>query len=448
MRTVRTRTFSGGVHPPQSKLTAHIPIEPVAPPPVVVIPLQQHLGAPAEPTCQVGDVVKIGDKIGEAKGFVSVPCHASVSGTVKAVEPRLHPLGGKVLSVVLENDGTGELSSAVVPDEEYLERSPEELRARIREAGLAGMGGAAFPTHVKLSPPANKPIDTLIINGAECEPFLTSDHRLMLEHAPEILAGVRVIEKILGCKRCFIAIEDNKPDAIATMRKAVAEGGYGYQVVPFRTKYPQGAEKQLIKAAMGREVPRGGLPMDVGCLVHNVGTAKAIYEAVALRKPLVERVVTVAGAGVHTPKNLLVPLGTQFSHLFAHCGGLTEEAGKVIMGGPMMGIAQFSDEVPVIKGTSGVVVLSRAESRVPAPHPCIRCARCVDACPMKLVPTQIQTLVRHERFAAAKSYGLLDCIECGCCAFVCPAGIPFVHLMKYGKMKVYQLERAAAPKSA
>ncbi|MDZ7384519.1 MAG: electron transport complex subunit RsxC [candidate division KSB1 bacterium] len=448
MRILQHRTFSGGVHPPQNKLTARLPIEDIVPPPMVVIPLQQHLGAPAEPVCQVGDMVKIGDKIGEAKGFVSVPCHASVSGTVKAVEPRLHPLGGKVLSVVIENDGKGEVSPSLVPDDGYLERSPDELRSRIREAGLAGMGGAAFPTHVKLSPPANKPIDTLIINGAECEPYLTSDHRLMLEHPREILAGVQVIVKILGCKRCFIAIEDNKPDAIETMRRAVAEGGYPYQVLPFRAKYPQGAEKQLIKAATGREVPRGGLPMDVGCLVHNVGTAKAIYEAVALRKPLVERVVTVTGAGVRSPKNLRVPLGTPFAHLFAQCGGLSEDAGKIIMGGPMMGIAQFSDEVPVIKGTSGVVVLSKAESKVPAPHPCIGCARCVDACPMKLVPTHIQTLVRHERFGMAKTYGLLDCIECGCCGFVCPAGIPFVHLMKYGKMKVYQLERAAGAKSA
>ncbi|MDH7560144.1 MAG: electron transport complex subunit RsxC [bacterium] len=445
---LRKRAFSGGVHPPQSKITAHLPIEEVPLPPQVVIPLQQHLGAPAEPLCKAGDTVKIGDKIGEAKGLVSVPCHASVSGTVKAVEPRLHPLGGRVLSVVIDSDGKGEVASSVMPDPDYMQRSAEELRARVREAGLAGMGGAAFPTHVKLSPPPTKPIDTLLINGAECEPYLTADHRLMLEQPREILAGVQVIQKILGCKRVVIAIEDNKPDAIATMRKAVADTGERYEVMSFQAKYPQGAEKQLIKAATGREVPRGGLPMDVGCLVHNVGTAKAIYEAVALRKPLVERVVTVTGPGVRTPKNLRVPLGTSFAHLFAHCGGLTEDAGKIIMGGPLMGIAQFSDEVPVIKGTSGIVVLTQTESRLSDPLVCIGCARCVDACPMKLVPTHIQTLVRHERFAAAKEYGLLDCIECGCCAFVCPAKIPFVHLMKYGKLKVYQLERAAGPKSA
>ncbi len=447
MLTLRNRTFSGGVHPPQQKLTAHVPIEDVPPPPLVVIPLQQHLGAPAEPLCKAGDSVRIGDKIGEAKGFVSVPCHASVSGTVKAVEPRLHPLGGKVLAVVIENDGKAEIAPSVTPDPDYMARPVEELRARIREAGIAGMGGAAFPTHVKLSPPANKPIDTLIINGAECEPYLTADHRLMLEHPDEILAGVQVIQRILGCRRVVIAIEDNKPDAIIRMRKAVAEGGLPYEVLRFRAKYPQGAEKQLIKAATGREVPRGGLPMDVGCLVHNVGTAKAIYEAVALRKPLVERVVTVTGRGVRNPKNLRVPIGTLFSHLFAHCGGLSEDAGKIIMGGPMMGIAQFSEEVPVIKGTSGVVVLARAESRLAEAEVCIGCARCVDACPMKLVPTHIQTLVRHGRFAEAKAYGLLDCIECGCCGFVCPARIPFVHLMKYGKMKVFQQERVAAPKS-
>ena len=440
----RKRTFSGGVHPPENKkLSESLAIENLLPPDVVVIPLQQHLGAPSEPIVEVGDTVKIGDKISEAKGFVSVPCHASISGIVKAIEDRPHPLGGNAKSIIIENDGREEYNPDIEANAHYLDYSTDEMRERIKNAGIVGLGGAAFPTHVKLSPPAEKPIDTFILNGAECEPYLTSDHRLMLEHSQEILLGMQIIVTILGCNNCIIGIEKNKPDAIEAMRRAVKDGKYNFTVIGFDVKYPQGAEKQLIKAAVGREVPRGGLPMDVKCLVQNIGTAKAIYEAVSSNIPLIERIVTVTGNAIKNPKNLRVRLGTPLVRLFEYCGGLLDNAGKIIMGGPMMGISQFTDEVPVIKGTSGIVVLTKKESRLAEPSNCIACARCVDSCPMGLMPTHICSYIRHERFLEAKEYGVLDCIECGCCAYICPAKLPLIHTIKYGKNQVYQLERSA-----
>ena len=444
MALFRKMKFSGGVHPPERKITADIPTEDLIPPDIVIIPLQQHLGAPSEAKVEVGATVKIGDKIGEAQGFVSVPCHSSVSGTVKAIEERPHPLGGNAMAIVIENDGKEDYSSDIEADAHYLDLKPEEMIRRIREAGIVGMGGAAFPSHVKLSPPPEKPIDTFILNGAECEPYLTSDHRLMLEHPKDVLLGMQIIVKILGCKNCYIGIEKNKPDAIDSMRNTAKDLGLDYSVLGFNVKYPQGAEKQLILAAVGRQVPRGGLPMDVGCLVQNVGTAKAVYDAVSSRKPLIERVVTVTGSAVTTPKNLNVRVGTPYARLFEQCGGLTENVGKIIMGGPMMGIGQFYPEIPVTKGTSGIVVLTANESKLDEPGPCIACARCVDSCPMGLMPTHIASYVKHSNLPQAKEYGILDCIECGCCAFVCPARIPLVHYMKYGKNQIYKEERSAS----
>ena len=306
MAVFRKRSFRGGVHPPEAKkLTEKKFIKVLPIPQQVSIPIQQHIGAPSEPIVEKGDTVKVGDKIAEARGFVSIPSHASISGTVKAVEERPHPLGVKVPCVVIVCDQEADQNGNFQFEEKYLELSPDEMRDRIREAGLAGMGGAAFPTHVKLSPPAEKPIHTFILNGAECEPYLTSDHRLMLEKPKEILLGVQIIMKILGCVKGFIGIENNKPDAVSVMRKTISEMGLELQVLSLRVKYPQGAEKQLIKAVTGRQVPSGGLPMDVGCLVQNVGTAAAAYEAVAFKKPFIERVVTVTGNGVKEPKNVL-----------------------------------------------------------------------------------------------------------------------------------------------
>ncbi|MDZ7262444.1 MAG: RnfABCDGE type electron transport complex subunit C, partial [candidate division KSB1 bacterium] len=283
-----------------------------------------------------------------------------------------------------------------------------------------------------------------ILNGAECEPYLTSDHRLMVEKPQEILTGMKIMMKILGCRKGYIAIEKNKPDAIEVMQRVLEESRNGYDLIALQVKYPQGAEKQLIKAITGREVPRGGLPMDVGCLVQNVGTAKAVYDALAMNQPLIERVVTVTGRGIKEPKNLLVRLGTPFANLFEYCGGLTESAGKVIMGGPMMGLAQYTNQVPVIKGTSGIVVLDKNESKIPEPLPCISCARCVDSCPMKLMPNILGTYVEYNKFDKAKEWGIMDCIECGTCSYICPSKRRLVHLIKYGKLQVTRASKAAA----
>jgi len=438
-------TFKGGVHPPENKeLAEEQAIEVLPLPEFVIIPVQQHLGAPAEPIVSVGDEVKTGDKICEARGYVSVPAHASISGKVKAIEKRPHPVGGDVLSIVIESDGKDELSPSIAPVTSYLSQDAEEMKKKIQQAGLAGMGGAAFPTHVKLSPPANKPIDTFILNGAECEPYLTADHRLMLERPNEILEGVRIIMKILGCKTGYIAIEKNKPDAIALMQKLVHRAGDKLTVIPLNVKYPQGAEKQLIKAITNRRVPAGGLPMDVGCLVHNVGTAKAVHDAISSNKPIFERVVTVTGRGINHSKNLLVRIGTPFQNLIDYCGGITEDTVKIINGGPMMGIAQYTLEVPVTKGTSGILALTRAEAKLPEPAPCIRCARCVDACPMNLVPNALARVIEYQLFDQAHKLGVLDCIECGSCAFVCPSKIRHIHFVKFGKLEVTKMMKSKA----
>ena len=436
----RKLTFKGGVHPPEFKeLTEKKSIETLPLPEAVVIPVQQHIGAPAEPVVEVGDEVKTGDKVCEAKGFVSVPSHASVSGKVIKIEKRLHPVGGKVLSIVIESDGEDQKSSSIAPVDNYFDLDIEEMKKKISAAGLAGMGGAAFPSHVKLSPPAEKPIDTFILNGAECEPYLTADHRLMLEHPKEIINGVRIVMKILGCKNGYIAIEKNKPDAISLMKKTVQETGANLNVVGLNVKYPQGAEKQLIKAITNRNVPAGGLPMDVACLVHNVGTARAIYEAVSSNKPLYERVVTVSGKGITQPKNILARIGTPFQNLIDFCGGLNENAVKIVNGGPMMGIAQFSLDVPVTKGTSGILALTEKETQSRTPGPCIRCSHCVDVCPMNLLPNELAQLIEYKKFDEAQKLGILDCIECGSCSFICPSKIRHIHLFKYGKLEVSKM---------
>jgi len=435
MVDMKLLSFRGGTHPPSKKhFTEGKAVEKAAVPPIVSIPLQQHIGAPCEAIVKPGDRVKMGQKIGQPKGFVSAPVHASVSGIVKSIQPVPSATGGQVLAVVIENDGLDTLYDSITPrDIDSL--TPEELKTLILESGIVGMGGATFPTHVKLSPSPEKKIDTVILNGAECEPYLTADHRLMLEQPHEIIYGLKAIMKVLGVTKGFIGIEDNKPDAIQSMRKA-AEGEGNIQIKALKTKYPQGAEKQLIEAITKRQVPSGKLPMDVGVVVNNVGTAAAIAKAIKTGIPLIERIVTVAGGAVKEPKNLLVRIGTSFKDVIEQCGGFKEEPAKVISGGPMMGLAQYTLDVPVTKGTSGILLLTHQEAEVPPVQPCIRCGKCIGVCPIHLVPLNISAFALNEDFDNAEKAHALDCIECGSCSYICPAKRPLLQSIRMAKRAI------------
>jgi len=359
---------------------------------------------------------------------------------VKSVDQQPHPTLMAGEAIVIEPDGEDAWAEGLNEARSWESLDAEQLKNVIRDAGICGLGGATFPTHVKLSPPENKPIDTLILNGVECEPYLTADHRLMLESADTIIEGMRILQKILGVKTCYIGIEENKPDAIKLMREKTA-GQSDIAVISLHVRYPQGAEKQLIKAITNREVPPGGLPMDVGAVVQNVGTAHAVSEAVSRNIPLIERVCTVTGHGIREPKNLKIRIGTPISHLIDYCGGLVDHRSKVIMGGPMMGMAQHSLEAPAIRGTSGILVFAFPEVMTEQQGPCIRCGRCVDACPMNITPCHIATACEYDDFDLAELYGLLDCIECGCCVYVCPTRRHLVHYIKFGKNVVMARRR-------
>lgn len=426
-------TFKGGIHPPDKKeLAKDRPISEAKSPQRVVIPLSQHLGAPCKPIVTIGQEVKKGEMIGEPGGFVSAPVHSSVSGKVIAIAEFPNAMGRMVNSVVIENNGKEEWAT-LKDNPDYMKLSPDELKDKVKASGIVGMGGAAFPTVVKLSPPKEKPIDTVIINGAECEPYLTADYRLMMEKPKELVEGLKILMKILGVNKGFIGIENNKPDAIEKLRAAV-RGEANIEVCALEVKYPQGAEKMLIKAATGREVPPRALPMDVKVVVQNVGTALAIYEAARYGKPLIERVVTVTGEGINTPSNLMVKVGTMVSDLIEQCGGFRGEAGKVVSGGPMMGFAMSSLDVPVTKGTSGILVIPEdGVSHVEDFGPCIRCGRCIDICAMGLMPSMLSILSEKGFYEEAKAYNLFDCFECGSCAFVCPSKRPIVQLVRLAK---------------
>lgn len=426
------RTFKRGVQLIGYKLTSKEKIIPAKLPSKVVIPLQQHTGAICEPLVKVGDIIKKYQKIGDSKSYVSAPMHASISGKVTEIDIYHHPLGKKVLSIVIESDGKDEALPLEKRDVERLSR--EILLTIIKEAGIVGLGGATFPTHVKLNPPKEKKIDTLIINGAECEPFLTADHRVMLEHYFDIIQGIHVIMKIIGIRKTFIGIEANKIEAIKLFEKEL-QYDPSIHVFALKTKYPQGAEKILIKTITGKEVPSGGLPMDVGVLVQNIGTVKAIYDASYEGKPLIERVVTITGA-VKRPKNLLVRIGTPLKEVIEQCGGYLGEPQKIIFGGPMMGIAQYTDDVPIIKGTSGVVVQNKQTINKQEESYCIRCGRCVDVCPIHLMPTLIAKASEKKKYDLAKEYHALDCFECGSCAYACPSKIPLVQYIKVAKNEI------------
>lgn len=426
-------TFKGGIHPPDKKtLAANSSISETKPPKILVIPLSQHLGAPCKSLVTIGQEVKKGEIIGEPGGFVSAPIHASVSGKVVAIGEFPNAMGKMVNSIVIENNLKEEWTT-LKDNPDYLNLSVDELKEKIKAAGIVGMGGAAFPTIVKLSPPKEKPIDAVLINGAECEPYLTADYRLMIEKSKEIVEGLKILMKVLGVQKGYIGIENNKPDAVAKMKEAAA-GAAGIEVMALEVKYPQGAEKMLIAAMIGRKVPPRALPMDVGVVVQNVGTAVAVYEAARFGKPLIERVVTVSGEGIKNPKNLMVKIGTQVSQLIEEAGGLADNAAKVISGGPMMGFAIASLDVPVTKGTSGILVIPE-EGVVHAEDfgPCIRCGRCIDICPMGLMPSMLSLLSEKGFYEETKEYNLFDCFECGSCTYVCPSKRPIVQLVRLAK---------------
>ena len=435
---MKSKTFPHGVHPPEFKeLTAEKPLERMPAPEKVVIPLLQHFGKPAKPLVQKGDEVLLGQRIGEADGLFSASVHASVSGKVLSVDTHNHPGGNPVLSVTIANDGQDRPSPVKKDARDPFSLTPDEIRNKVREAGVVGLGGAAFPTAVKLSPPKDKPIDTLIINGCECEPLLTSDYRLMLESPDEVLKGSQLARMATGAEQLIVGIENNKKKAFDLFQEKIRE--YKGEAVLLKTKYPEGAEKNLIYAVLRRQVPRGGLRFDVGIVVQNVGTAKAIWEAVSEGQPLYERALTVSGQAIREPKNLSVRIGTPFQNVIEFCGGLKEEGNILVMGGPMMGLAQWSLEVPVIKGTSGILAWTIP---VPVPeYPCIRCSRCLEHCPMVLAPTQLAKYIRFNKPEEAEKWGILDCVECGSCQYICPSNILLVHWIRLGKNKILSLRQ-------
>lgn len=434
-------TFKKGVHPDDHKyFTNNKSIEMMPLPEEVFIPLQQHIGVPGEPLVEKGQDVKTGEVIGKSEKFVSSPVHASVTGKVKAIDSFLHPLGMKVTMINIQRTGEDEwVKGNAFPD--WQNTPVEKLRDAIWQAGIVGLGGAAFPTHVKLAPPKEKKIDTFILNGVECEPYLTADHRAMLEMGDKILDGMSVIMKVLGTENGFIGIENNKPDAVEVMRDLIARRGLPYQVIPLKVKYPQGAEKMLIEAVIKRKVPTGGLPMDVGTVVNNVGTALAVADAILEGKPLVERVLTVTGDGINDPKNVMARIGTPFNSVVEFCGGLDENTMEVFMGGPMMGFAQHDLSVPVVKATSGIVCKKESTVARAKNYPCIQCGSCVSACPMNLLPTRLSSFAEKAKWDEAEKLGILNCIECGSCAYICPSHIPLVQWIRVGKLKVTENKR-------
>jgi electron transport complex protein RnfC len=426
----------GGIHPPEMKeFSGGSAIESAKPPKRAFIPLSQHIGAPCKPMVEAGAHVLTGQQIGNPEGFVSAPVHSSISGKVAGIENLAAPNGRMIPCIVIDNDNS---NGTVHPedDSDYLQRTGDELRQRIKTAGIVGMGGATFPTHVKLSPPKEKPIDAVILNGAECEPYLTSDHRMMLENSRGIVAGLKILMKVLNVKKGYIGIENNKPDAVKAIGAAVKDcPEHTIEILTLKVKYPQGAEKMLIKTVLDRDVPAGGLPMDVGVVVQNVGTAYAIYEACRFGRPLIERVVSVTGAGLVKPKNLRVKIGTPVSQLIEECGGIKDSTVKIISGGPMMGFAIYSLATPVTKGTSGIVAMEGAAAASGGSKfaNCIRCGRCVDACPMGLMPMMLSLYSQKSRFEECKEYNLFDCFECGSCTYVCPAKRPIVQQIRLAK---------------
>ncbi|MGE5155373.1 MAG: electron transport complex subunit RsxC [Bdellovibrio bacteriovorus] len=443
----RLGTFHGGIHVPDEKaLSNGAPIEPIPLPPRLVIPLGQHIGAPARASVQVGERVLKGQLIGEPDGYVSAAVHASSSGVVVAIEPRPvpHPSGLSAPCVVIETDGEDAWAPLAEPLTDYVHLDPAVVRERVRWAGVVGLGGASFPTSVKLNPGPDRRLKTLIINGAECEPYITCDDRLMREQPARILEGVRILRHLAGAEQVLIGIEDNKGAAISALVQALAATDLQrvVSVVPIPTLYPSGGERQLIRILTGLEVPSHGIPAQIGILCQNVGTAAAVADAVLRGRPLVSRVVTVTGRSVATPRNLEVPIGTPASVLIGHCGGYRRPPRKLLCGGPMMGFELPDAEVPVTKATNCLLALTAAEAPDPGPAlACIRCGRCAEVCPARLLPQQLYWHARAKDLDRAQDYNLFDCIECGCCAAVCPSHIPLVQYYRYAKTEIWAREQ-------
>ncbi len=434
--------FKGGIHPPQHKdVSTKQPIRAATLAKELVLPLHQHIGESTVPIVAVGDHVLKGQKIARAKGYVCASVHASSSGTVIAIEERPipHPSGFSATCIVIETDGEDRWIENTSETTPYTEMPASHLRNLIRTSGIVGLGGAGFPSYIKLNP-AGVEIDTLILNGVECEPYISCDDMLMRERPEQIIAGVKIMRHALQAKRVLIAIEDNKPEAYAALAKACATEGF--EVIQVPTLYPQGGEKQLIKVLTNKEVPSNGLPVQIGIVVHNVATAAAVHNAINLGKTLVSRVVTITGDGVAEPCNLDVPFGTPMQHLLDQCGGLRDDVDRIIMGGPMMGFAMHSIDIPVVKTTNCILAATKANVTPPSDiMPCIRCGACADVCPVELLPQQLQWFARAKEFDRAQEYNLFDCIECGCCSYVCPSNIPLVHFYRYAKTEIWAQER-------
>ncbi len=446
------KTFKiGGVHPAENKLSAASPIRKAQVPKQAVFSMFQHIGAPAKPVVKKGDEVKVGTLLAEAGGFVSAPVYSSVSGKVSKVDVALDASGMRRPAIYVDVEGDEwedsiDRSETLVRLSDRPDLDAKTIVEKIKNAGIVGLGGATFPCHVKLTPPPGCKAECVIINAVECEPYLTADHRLMLEHADEILVGVELIMKAVDVKRGYIGIENNKPDAIRLMTEKAA-GHDGIEVVPLKVKYPQGGEKQLIDAVIGRQVPAPpAIPINVGAVVQNVGTAFAIYEAVMKNKPLIDRIITVTGKSVKQPSNLLARLGTPFQQLIDECGGLPEDTGKIIGGGPMMGKALISLEVPMTKGSSGLLLMTDKEARRTAPQPCIRCAKCVSACPMGLEPYLLSKVSEKQMWDKAEAEDITSCIECGSCQFTCPSHRPLLDMIRVGKSTVMGIIKSRAAK--
>jgi len=435
----RQRTFRGGIHPPHNKGCTETKQIVDLPPKreILFFPMQQHIGAPCEPLVKVGDRVLVGEKIGDSSAFVSVPVHSSISGKVEKIAPVLTPMGTKSLAVAVKNDGLYEQVEGMIP-RNVDDLSPEEIRRFIREAGVVGKGGACFPTAAKLTPPPNCEIDHILINCAECEPYLTCDQRLMVEYAQGIVEGLRIVLRLFPRARGVLTLEDNKPDAIEALGNQILPGE-NLEVCVVKTKYPQGAEKMLIYSVTGREVPLGKLPSEVGCIVLNTRTSYQIYDIFATGRPVMSRIVTIAGGAVARPGNFRVRLGTSFFDLLDAAGGFRVKPAMVLAGGPMMGVSLISLDVPVIKGTSGFVCLAPEEDTIEEERTCIRCGRCVDVCPLGLMPYRLYLLATRRDYAGFENALGMNCMECGCCSYSCPGKLHLVQTVREGKRSVREI---------